>query len=63
MHPNKGFAREVFGMSRVALTEICSYRTESGPIDPLTYISTESMFPNRAGIITASSIPATGKAV
>lgn len=49
-------------MSRIALSDICSYRTESGPIDPLTYISTESILPNRAGVTKASSIPTTGKA-
>lgn len=49
-------------MSKIELTEICRYRTESAPIDPSTYISTESMLPNRAGITTASSVPASGKA-
>lgn len=49
-------------MSRVTLNEICSYRIESGPIDSLTYISTESMLPNRAGVTTSSSTPTTGKA-
>lgn len=49
-------------MSRVELAEICRYRTESAPVDPQTYVSTESMLPNREGITTASSVPSAGKA-
>ena len=49
-------------MSRAELADICRYRTDSTPVDPQTYISTESMLPNRAGIISASSVPSAGKA-
>ena len=49
-------------MSKAELTDICRYRSESVPVDPQAYVSTESMLPNRAGATTASSIPSTGKA-
>lgn len=49
-------------MSKAELVDICRYRTDSIPVDPQTYISTESMLPNRAGVTAASSIPSTGKA-
>lgn len=49
-------------MSKAELVDICRYRTDSMPVDPQTYISTESMLPNRAGVTAASSIPSTGKA-
>ena len=46
-------------MSKAELSDICRYRTDSVPVDPQTYISTESMLPNRAGVTAASSIPST----
>ncbi|MFD0702890.1 restriction endonuclease subunit S [Slackia equolifaciens] len=49
-------------MTRIELGEICRYRTESAPINPSTYISTESMLPDKAGIKPAASIPISGKA-
>jgi len=49
-------------MNRAELADICRYRTDSTPVDPQTYISTESMLPNRAGVTPASSVPSAGKA-
>jgi len=49
-------------MSKAELADICRYRTDSVPVNSRTYISTESMLPNRAGVTAASSIPSTGKA-
>ena len=49
-------------MSEIALQKICRYRNESTSIDSSTYISTESMLPNKAGVIAASSISTNGKA-
>lgn len=49
-------------MSKVELQSICRYRDESIPVDPLTYVSTESMLPNRGGITRSFSSPENGKA-
>ena len=49
-------------MTDIELGSICRYRNESVSIDQDTYISTESMLPNKAGITQASSIPEKGKA-
>ena len=49
-------------MSKAELIDICKYRTVKAPINPRTYVSTESMLPDKAGITAASSIPSTGKA-
>lgn len=49
-------------MSRAELADICRYRADNAPVDPLNYISTESMLPNRAGVRSASSVPSAGKA-
>ena len=42
------------------LKDICDYgnvRTEVSSLDNSTYISTENMFPNRAGVTTATALP------
>lgn len=49
-------------MSRTTLREICRYRMDSGSVDPSTYVSTESMLPNKAGVTTASSVSTADKA-
>ena len=49
-------------MSTVELRSICRYRNESVPADPLTYVSTESMLPNRGGITRSFSFPKNSKA-
>lgn len=49
-------------MTDIELGSICKYRNESVSIDRDSYISTESMLPNKAGITRASSIPEKGKA-
>lgn len=49
-------------MTTNELADICRYRTESVPIDPAMYISTESMLPNRTGIASTNSKPSQGKA-
>ena len=48
-------------MSSIELGSICNYRNEIVSIDRKTYVSTESMLPNRAGITAPSSVPETGK--
>lgn len=49
-------------MSECALGTICRYRTESAPTDQLPYLSTESMRPNKKGIIPNEAAPSVGKA-
>ena len=49
-------------MNKVNLGDICRLRTESGRFDPTTYVSTESMLPNKAGIVSPSSFPEIDKA-
>lgn len=49
-------------MSECTLGTICRYRTESAPIDQLPYVSTESMRPNKKGVITNEAAPSVSKA-
>ena len=46
------------------LSDICTYSKERIPVDELTldeYFSTENMLPNKAGVITATSLPSTAQ--
>lgn len=50
-------------MTEITLAEICRYRNETIPSEEAcldSYISTENMLPNKAGIALASSLPSTG---
>ena len=49
-------------MSNIELGSICKYRNENVLINRNTYVSTESMLPNKAGISQTSSAPENGKA-
>ena len=51
-------------MDTKILSDICDYRKETvaaNKCDIMTYITTENMLPNKAGVCTASKCPASGK--
>ena len=49
-------------MTECALGKICRYRTENASTDQLPYLSTESMQPNKMGVIPSEAAPSVGKA-
>lgn len=49
-------------MSLAKLADICRLRATNVSTDSLTYISTESMIPNKAGLAPVSSTPSSSKA-
>lgn len=49
-------------MTECALGKICRYRTGNASTDQLPYLSTESMQPNKMGVIPSEAAPSVGKA-
>ncbi len=49
-------------MTECVLGKICRYRTENASTDQLPYLSTESMQPNKMGVIPSEAAPSVGKA-